>query len=220
VNNVLFDLDGTITDPREGITRSIAYAIERMGGEPPPLEELLFAIGPPLRPSLAQLLKTDSREAVERALAFYRERFTDTGIYENAVYEGIPEALGALQASGATLLVATSKPQVFAERILRHFALDTHFLAIHGSELDGTRDDKRELFAHLLPHHGFAPAQAVMIGDRGVDMIAARHHGVAALGALWGYGSPEELEKGGAQRLCARAVDLPAAIREWPAAPI
>jgi phosphoglycolate phosphatase len=220
MNAILFDLDGTLTDPREGITRSIAHALEAMGVASPPLAELTFAIGPPLRPSLARLLGTESREAVERALGFYRERFGDTGIYENAVYEGMRETLTALQASGATLFVATSKPHVYAERILRHFDLDAHFVAVHGSELDGTRDDKRELLAHLLAHHGIAAANAVMIGDRGVDMVAARHHGVAALGALWGYGNRGELEAAGAQRLCDRPVDLPAAIRELVSAPI
>ena len=209
---ILFDLDGTLTDPREGITRSIAYALERMGVAPPPLDALTFAIGPPLRRSLAQLLGDDTPAAVERALALYRERFADVGLFENAVYDGVGAALAALTGSGATLVVATSKPRVYAERIIRHFALDAHFKAIHGCELDGTREDKRDLLAHLLPHHGFDARHAVMIGDRGVDMIAARHHGLAALGALWGYGSREELAQAGAQRFCERPRDLPAVL--------
>jgi phosphoglycolate phosphatase len=199
---VLFDLDGTLTDPREGITRSIAYALERMGLAPPPLDELTFAIGPPLRRSLARLLNDESPAAVERALALYRERFADVGLYENAPYEGIVEALQAVAAGGATLFVATSKPRVYAERIVRYFSLDGHFEAIHGCELDGTREDKRDLLAHLLPHHGLTPGEAAMIGDRGADMIAARHHGVRAVGALWGYGSRDELLAGGAESLC------------------
>ena len=205
---ILFDLDGTLTDPREGITRSIAFALERMGLEPPPLAELTFAIGPPLRRSLARLIGSESPEAVERALALYRERFADVGLFENAVYEGVPETLRALGATGARLVVATSKPRVYAERIVRHFSLDVHFEAVHGCELDGTREDKRDLLAHVLPHHGLAPEAATMIGDRGADMIAARHHGVAAIGALWGYGTREELEAGGAQRCCAAPRDL------------
>lgn len=208
VNAVLFDLDGTLTDPREGITRSLAYALERMGYVPPPLEALTFAIGPPLRLSLARLLGNDSSAAVERALALYRERFADVGLFENAVYEGIGETLRQLQTSGAALFVATSKPRIYAERIVRHFGLDAHFQAVHGCELDGTREDKRELLAHLLPRHGIAAGSAVMVGDRGADMIAARHHGVHALGALWGYGSREELEAGGAQACCARPAEL------------
>ena len=199
---ILFDLDGTLTDPREGITRSIAYALGRMGVEPPPLAELTFAIGPPLRASLARLIGTESADAVERTLAFYRERFADVGLFENAVYDGVAETLAALSGSGATLFVATSKPRVYAERIIRHFALDAHFVAVHGCELDGTREDKRELLAHLLPHHGLDARRATMIGDRGADMVAARHHGLRAVGALWGYGSRDELEAAGAHACC------------------
>jgi phosphoglycolate phosphatase len=208
LNALLFDLDGTLTDPREGITRSIAYALERMGLEPPPLEALTFAIGPPLRRSLATLLGDETPANVERALALYRERFADVGLFENAPYADISETLVALAASGATLFVATSKPRVYAERIVRHFALASHFVAVHGCELDGTREDKRDLLAHLLPHHGIDPASAAMIGDRGADMVAARHHRVRAVGALWGYGSRAELEEGGAQALCASPREL------------
>lgn len=205
---VLFDLDGTLTDPREGITRSIAYALERMGLQAPALDALTFAIGPPLRRSLATLLGDESPAAVERALALYRERFADVGLFENAPYEGIVEALQAVAARGATLYVATSKPRVYAERIVRHFGLDAHFEAIHGCELDGTREDKRDLLAHLLPHHGLDARHATMIGDRGADMVAARHHGVRAVGALWGYGSREELAQGGAESFCTRPSEL------------
>ena len=208
----LFDLDGTLTDPREGITRSIAYALERMAIAPPPLDELEFAIGPPLRPSLARLLGTDSHDRVEQALAHYRERFADVGLFENAPYDGIDDALRALAASGATLVVATSKPVVYARRIVEHFALGVHFAEVHGCELDGTREDKRDLLAHILPHHGFEATRAAMIGDRGVDMRAARHHGIAAVGALWGFGSREELAEGGAQELCASPRQLPAVL--------
>jgi phosphoglycolate phosphatase len=205
---ILFDLDGTLTDPREGITRSLAFALQRMGLEPPPLAELTFAIGPPLRRSIAQLIGTEAGADIERALGFYRERFADVGLFENAVYDGVAETLQALSARGATLLVATSKPRVYAERIVRHFALEAHFAAVHGCELDGTREDKRDLLAHLLPYHGLAPGSATMIGDRGADMAAARHHGVAAVGALWGYGSREELEAAGAQSCCAAPREL------------
>ena len=209
---ILFDLDGTLTDPREGITRSIAYALGRMGLEPPPLADLTFAIGPPLRRSLARLIGSEAEEAIERTLAFYRERFADVGLFENAVYDGIAETLMELSAGGARLYVATSKPRVYAERIVRHFGLDGHFLAVHGCELDGTREDKRDLLAHLLPCHAIDPRDAVMIGDRGADMIAARHHGVRAVGALWGYGSREELEAAGAHTLCALPREIPASV--------
>ncbi len=209
---VLFDLDGTLTDPREGITRSIAHALQRMGIEPPPLEELVFAIGPPLRASLARLIGTDSPSAVEQAIAHYRERFADVGLFENRPYDGVEAALGELAARGARLMVATSKPEVYARRIVEHFALHTHFEAVHGCELDGTREDKRELIAHMIPRRGVDPSRAVMVGDRGADMRAARHHGLAALGALWGYGSREELLEHGASALCASPGGIAAAV--------
>ena len=205
---LLFDLDGTLTDPREGITRSIAHALQRMGLEPPPLDSLTFAIGPSLRGSLAQLMACEDRARIEQALAHYRERFADVGLFENAVYPGIAEALHGLR--GPRLFVATSKPQVYAERIVRHFGLDIHFVAIHGCELDGTREDKRDLLAHLLETHGISARDAVMIGDRGVDMRAGRHHGMRALGVRWGYGSEAELLEAGAHALC----DSPAQLIE------
>ncbi len=213
MKSVFFDLDGTLTDPREGITRSIAHAMERMGVAPPPLAELEFAIGPPLRPTLGKLIGDESPGAIEQALAHYRERFGDVGLFENAVYDGIVETLSALTASGATLVVATSKPRVYAERIVRHFGLDRHFAEVHGCELDGTREDKRDLLAHLIPHHGFDVRHSAMIGDRGVDMIAARHHGVHALGALWGFGSREELTAAGAHSFAETPTGILAALR-------
>ena len=206
---VLFDLDGTLTDPREGITRSIAYALERLGIEPPPLETLTFAIGPPLRASLARLIASDAPHAVERALALYRERFADVGIFENEPYAGIAEALAALTTRGTPLYVATSKPAVYARRIVEHFNLAPHFVAVHGCELDGTRENKRDLLAHLLAEHGLDPAGTAMVGDRDVDMLAACHHGLRAIGALWGFGSREELELAGAHVLCDAPNGLP-----------
>jgi phosphoglycolate phosphatase len=199
---VLFDLDGTLTDPREGITRSIAYALERMGVSAPPLAQLTFAIGPPLRASLARLLGRDDAASVEQAIAYYRERFAEVGLFENEPYAGIEEALAHVRARGAALIVCTSKPLVYARRIVEHFGLHVHFDAIHGCELDGTREDKRDLMEYLLPRHGIAPADAAMVGDRGADMRAARHHGLQAIGALWGYGSAAELLDHGAQALC------------------
>jgi phosphoglycolate phosphatase len=210
VITVLFDLDGTLTDPREGITRSIAHALERMGIAPPALDDLVFAIGPPLRASLASLIGTDAPSAVEQAIRHYRERFADVGLFENRPYDGIAEALDTLAARGARLMVATSKPEVYARRIVEHFALGAHFEAVHGCELDGTREDKRELIAHMIPRHGLDASRAVMVGDRGVDMRAARHHGLAGLGALWGYGSRAELVEHGAHALC----EAPGAIVE------
>jgi phosphoglycolate phosphatase len=189
-----------------------------MGREPPPLDDLVFAIGPPLRVSLARLLDDERRETVEQCLAHYRERFADVGLFENAPYDGIAESLATLRASGAQLFVATSKPLVYAERIVRHFGLDVHFEAVHGCELDGTREDKRDLLGHLLPRHGLAAGRTTMVGDRGVDMRAARHHGLRGLGVLWGYGSREELLEHGAHDLCEAPNALRTILSRAPAA--
>jgi len=210
---LLFDLDGTLTDPKPGITRSIAHALERMGRESPPLDDLAFAIGPPLRKSLARLLGDDTPATVERALAHYRERFADVGLFENEVYAGIEKTLGQLRGEGHALFVATSKPRVYATRIVEHFGLAPHFEAVHGCELDGTREDKRHLLAHLARLHGID--RAVMIGDRGADMIAARHHGLHALGVTYGYGSAGELLAAGAHQLAASPAEIACLAPDW-----
>ena len=151
---VLFDLDGTLTDPREGIIRCIAYALERMAREPPDVTDLLFAIGPPLRTSFAKLLETDDPRAIELAVKHYRERFSTVGLFENTVYPGIPETLAELKTADCKLLLATAKPHVYAHRILEHFNLRAPFDAVYGSELDGTRQHKADLLANRYSRTG------------------------------------------------------------------
>jgi phosphoglycolate phosphatase len=210
--NLLFDLDGTLTDPFPGITRCIAYALERVGVPAPPAEQLRWCIGPPLKHSLATLLDTEDAPRVEAALAFYRERFGTRGLFENEVYEGIPEVLEALNEAGHTLVVATSKPAVFARRIVDHFGLQRYFKQTYGSELDGTRVEKTRLIAHILEAEAIDATQSMMIGDRSYDMIGAQANGLSGCGVLWGYGSQEELERSGAQRLVATPSELIPAI--------
>ena len=191
--NLLVDLDGTLTDPREGITRSIAHALQSLGHEPPPEEELLFAIGPPLRGSFAHLLRTDDHATIEQAMKYYRDRFGTVGLLENQVYPGIPEMLQALRESGARLFLATAKPHVYATQILDHFKLSAYFEFVYGSELDGTRQHKAALLKHLLEIEQIDPACTTMIGDRIHDFDAARANGCDSLGVGWGYGSATEL---------------------------
>ncbi len=206
MKTIFFDLDGTLTDPKPGITRSIQFALERLGRPVPVEDELTWCIGPPLLASLRQLLGDDDLAA--NALVLYRERFSETGLYENTVYEGIPEALESLRAANARLYVATSKPRVYAERILDHFGLSPYFATTFGSELDGTRVDKTELLRHALRITKATPSRSTMIGDREHDMIGARNNGLKAVGVLYGYGAREELEAAGAGALIAKPLDL------------
>ncbi len=204
--HLVFDLDGTLTDPFEGISKSIEYALQRLGRHPPNLDALRWCVGPPLKASLAKLLEDDA--LADQALAHYRERFSRVGLFENRVYPGIEEALGSLRAAGHTLRVATSKPTVFAKRILRHFNLAGHFTSIYGSELGGARSDKASLLRHMLERERFSTAEGIMIGDREHDMRAATAVGMARIGVLWGYGSETELLASGAQVLARSPQDL------------
>lgn len=215
---VLFDLDGTLTDSALGITSCIRYALESMGEECPPDEKLRQHLGPPLAVTFGEHFGMDeagTRTAIER----YRERYHDVGLFENSVYEGIPDALAGLGADGFTLAVATSKPTISATRILEHFGLAGHFAFIGGAELDGSRDTKAAVIAHTLAAIGFDPASTndrpiVMVGDREHDVIGAREHGIATIGVLWGYGSPDELRNAGAIALAASVGSLVSVIDE------
>lgn len=206
MRTVFFDLDGTLTDPRPGIVRSIQHALERLDRPVPGEEDLLWCIGPPLRASFVRLLG-DEGDA-DLAVEFYRDRFADIGLYENQVYPGINALLEQLSAAGWTLHVATSKPHVYARRIVEHFDLAVHFGEVFGSELSGERADKSELLAHALAESGASQAGSVMIGDRSHDMIGAANNGLVGVGVLYGYGSREELVRAGARTLVARVDEL------------
>ncbi|AMA47693.1 HAD family hydrolase [Pseudomonas alabamensis] len=191
-HTILFDLDGTLTDPRLGITRSIQHALARLGIDEPDLTRLEPFIGPPLLQAFMQFYGFDEAKAWD-AVNHYRERFRVTGLYENQVFEGIPALLSTLAGQGRTLYIATSKPWEFAREIARHFAFDRHFKMIYGSELDGTRTDKVELIRHLLDEERLDPAQTLMIGDRKHDLIGARSNGLQSVAVGYGFGSREEL---------------------------
>jgi phosphoglycolate phosphatase len=192
MKNILFDLDGTLTDPKVGITSCIRYALEKLEATSP--ENLDWCIGPPLLESFRQLLPSHPPETAQQAIHFYRERFARTGMYENEVYPGIPEMLKKLTLSGKKLYVATSKPKIYADEIVRHFGLSPFFKAVYGAELDGTRSDKAELIKHALEDIGANSEKFIMIGDRKHDLIGARKNTISGVGVLWGYGTKEELE--------------------------
>lgn len=199
--SLFFDLDGTLTDPREGIVGCLRHALRELGVVAPGDDELARLIGPPLHVSLQQLLAPDQVHLVPQALELYRERFNTTGMFQNKVYLGIPEGLRALRDAGWRLSVVTSKPHAFAVPILDHFALSQYFASVYGSELSGERSDKGALIAHALANEGIAAEQAIMIGDRALDILGARANGVPSRGVLWGYGARRELVDAGADGL-------------------
>ena len=208
---IFFDLDGTLTDPKVGITRSIQYALQRLDHPTiPTADELTWCIGPPLRTSFVQLL--GGEDAADRAVALYRERFSDIGLYENGVYDGIDEVLTSLGSAGHRLFVATSKAHVFADRIIDHFGLRRHFEGVFGAELDGTRVDKSDLLGYALTQASADPARTLMIGDRSHDMIGAKNNGINGIGVLYGYGSRDELLQAGARHVCATPAEILACV--------
>ena len=199
MDTIFFALDGTLTDPKPGITGSIQYALEKLGRPVPAQDELTWCIGPPLRDSLVRLL--GGEDEADRGVALYRERFGDIGLFENSVYSGIEATLAALKPH-ARLFVATSKAHVYADRIIDHFGLRPYFEHVFGAELDGTRVHKGDLLAWALERTGSDPARALMIGDRSHDIVGARKNGIDGIGVLYGYGSRNELMEAGAVHLC------------------
>lgn len=194
--HVFFDLDGTLTDPKLGFVRSIRFALSELNIEFGPDTNFESYIGPPLHDTFRKLC--GDSHSVEDAVSLYRERYAETGLFENELYEGILECLEQIYGTAESIHVATSKPTVFSKRIIEHFGLDQYFNVVFGSNLDGSLSDKTELLEHVLETQGIAPQDAVMIGDRRFDMIGAKNHGISALGVLWGYGSEEELKNAGA----------------------
>lgn len=216
---LLFDLDGTLTDPKEGICTSVQYALRSFGIDEPDLDKLTPFIGPPLKDSFMEIYGFDEKQA-EEAIGKYREWFRPTGIFQNAIYPGIREMLEKLKGQGKVLAVASSKPQVFVERILRHFEIYDYFTVIVGSELDGRRGTKEEVVEEALRQlaeageedkralKGEGPkkqagmpaqqmAQTAMIGDRKFDVSGGKEHGLVTVGVTFGYAPEGELEAAG-----------------------
>ena len=194
---LLFDLDGTLTDPFEGITRSVEYALNAFGIEVEDRRSLAPFIGPPLVESLTERYGFTMEDAVA-AVAKYREYFAVKGLYENELFEGIPELLNDCRKAGYKISMATSKPTHYAKIIAEHFDIARYFDAIHGSSLDGSRITKSSVVAEAVRDEGLDPTRALMIGDRRHDVEGAREHGIKTVGVLYGYGSLEEHTAAGA----------------------
>lgn len=193
IQNILIDLDGTLTDPKVGITTSARYGLEKIG-HPISLDTNIdWIIGPPLKASLAKILNVASNHVLaEQALEAYRERFAVTGLYENKVFPEVAETLAELKRRGYRLFLATAKPTVYARQILEHFELDQYFEGIHGSELNGDRTNKGDLIEYILQQEQLDPATCIMVGDREHDIFGARRNGIETIAVTYGYGSPEE----------------------------
>ncbi len=205
---ILFDLDGTLTDPEEGITKSLQHALSYIDIKVEDRSILRRHIGPPLADGLREFFGLDDGQ-IEEVISYFREYFVDKGIFMNYKYEGVEEVLDSLVKAGKTLIVATSKPEVLAERILKHFNLDQYFTDICGSNLDETRSKKGEVIAYALEENGIKEKeQVVMIGDRLHDILGAKENGIASIGVLYGFGSREEHLEAGADAIAADFKEL------------
>lgn len=204
----LFDLDGTITDPGEGITNSVMYALKKYGIIETDRTALYKFIGPPLYESFEKYYGFSHEQAIE-AVEFYREYYKDTGIFENLVYSGVEDMLSTLKARGKTVVLATSKPEIFAKRILEHFTLAKYFDFVAGATLDGSLINKADIIAYTLDTLNITDkSRCVMIGDRLHDIEGAKQNGIFSVGVTYGYGSFEELSNAEADRI----VDAPSDI--------
>lgn len=203
--DLYFDLDGTLTDPYEGITRCILYALEELGFPRPSDDYLYSCIGPPLYDTFPELVGAD---LTLKAIDLYRERFVEVGWQENEPYDGILDVLETLAGAGHRLFVATSKPHVHAQKIIDHFGMGPFIDTVYGCELDGTRANKVELLEYAI---GKNPGNAhrCMIGDRKHDLIGAIANDMRPVGVAYGYGSVEELTLAGASAIAATPADLP-----------
>ena len=203
---IMFDLDGTLTDPKEGITKSVQYALSKMGITETDLDKLTCFIGPPLVVGFSEYYGMNEKNSLE-AVAHYRKRYSDVGLFENAIIPGIPELLQKLKNDGKHLFVATSKPHVFANKILERYGILKFFEKVSGAELDGTRNDKKDVIAEVLADIP-KDAKIVMVGDRRHDCIGAKYWNIPCIGVRFGYAEEGELEEAGAIKIVAMPEEL------------
>lgn len=204
---VIFDLDGTLTDSQKGIVNSLRFALSRFGIDEADSNVLVAFIGPPLQESFRKQYGFSGADA-RRAVAHYREYFAEKGIFENELYPGIVALLEKLSERGAAMMIATTKPGIYAGRIVEHFNLGKYFLTVRGSNLDGTMMEKAELIGSLVEGHSLHRSTTVMVGDRRHDIVGARANGIDSVGVEYGYGSREELLEAGPTHLCPTVDDL------------
>ncbi len=206
IKYILFDLDGTLTDPKVGITRCVQYALKKFGIERE-CEELLEFIGPPLKEHFIEYANL-SEEDGERAVEYYRERYAPTGIFENRLYDGVLPMLSALKEEGYVLAIATSKPKVFAQKICDEYGMTDYITYLSGSELDGTNTDKAAVIKNAMDYLGALPDNTIMVGDRIYDLDGAETMGIPCIAVTYGYAEKGELEKGNAAAIVSSPMEI------------
>lgn len=208
MSNILFDLDGTLVDSKAGIIESIQYALTQLNQTVPDASELEWCIGPPLKHYLGKLLNSDETELIDKAVLLYRKQYSEHGLYNCKLYEGIEETLKQLVAQGHKIFVATSKLKPFATRVLFHLAVDHAFSNIYGGEHQGDFHDKRLLIQHALETENLSPSETIMIGDKEHDILGAKLNEIRSIGASYGYGIGNELNKAGPDHLISSPQEL------------
>ena len=203
---ILFDLDGTLTNPKEGITKCVQYALKHFGIERE-CDELISFIGPPLKEKFIEYASLSEEDGV-KAVEIYRERFAPIGIFENEIYDGIIYLLEELKKQGKTLAIATSKPTVYAEKIAEKYGIMPYLSCLVGSELDGRHTDKAEVVEIAMRKLGASSKNTIMVGDREHDVIGARKNGIECIGVGYGYGGEDELLKSGALKIADTPYEL------------
>lgn len=199
IKYILFDLDGTLTNPKEGITKCVQYALRHFGIERD-CDELISFIGPPLKEQFMEYASL-SEEDGAKAVAIYRERFAPIGIFENEIYDGIIPMLEKLRSQGKILALATSKPTVFAEKIVEKYGIKPFLTQLEGSELDGRNTDKAQVIRNAMEKLGATSENTIMVGDREHDLIGAKKNDIKCIGVSYGFGTADELERGGAEKI-------------------
>lgn len=214
MKRILFDLDGTLTDPFLGITRSVAYSLKSFGIEVDDLETLKPFIGPPLDVSFREYYHMDEAQSW-KAVEKYREYFSKKGLFENKVYEGMEDFLQSLLNMDMKLYVCTSKPEVFAKEILDHFSLTPYFTGIYGATLDGSLKNKGDVIAHCIKQEQLNIQDCMMVGDRQHDIVGAHQNQIPCIGVLYGYGSLEEFQEYHCDYIAKNLIELKKIIEEW-----
>lgn len=205
---VLLDLDGTLADSRPGIEATFKFMLAEMGHDPEQIGDVTWAVGPPITWSVSTLLSQYGDTRAEQGVAIYRARYSEVGLYQCSAFPGVPEMLEALQASGRPLCVATSKRRDFAERVVEYLGFSRFIPTVYGALPGGGLDDKKDLLQALMKAEGYDPGGTVMVGDRLHDIEAAKANALRSVGALWGYGGREELEKAGADCLAGSPAEV------------